>query len=395
MRIRLLAAIPVFFILLAACTRQPIPGPTPEAVAPPDPAAVESVIFLLGDAGEATAATHPILVRLKEDIEWWAANLETDSSVVVLYLGDIIYPEGLHEEGSDAWSSDSTVIMDQALLVAGPEARAGGARGYFLAGNHDWGQDANLAGVERVVRLSNFLVEASEDTGGNVILEPPAGTGGPTVVDVGDHLRLLLLDTAWWLLYGNEDDALRNLAVLKGVEEAMLTAGEREILIAAHHPFKSAGPHGGHFSFWETFGIRYILARSGAILQDLTSLPYRELERGFRNIFARLEPPLIFAGGHEHSLQVIHGTEATDPVFNLVSGSASKNSQVGRTDGEQFTLSAPGYMKLVILEDGSIHLYVEAAPPEYLACPSSVPEGQTCMAEGIAAFEVVHSQRIK
>src|SRR5690606_32405684 len=123
---------------------------------------------------------------------------------------------------------------------------------------HDWGQDTDLPGAERVARLGNLLVRASEQTGASVILEPPAGTAGPTIVDVGEHVRMLLLDTAWWLLYGKEDDAFRNQAVLKGIEEAMRTAGDREILIAAHHPFKSAGPHGGNFSFWETFGVRYL-----------------------------------------------------------------------------------------------------------------------------------------
>ncbi|HEX6926930.1 MAG TPA: hypothetical protein VF167_16015 [Longimicrobiaceae bacterium] len=391
------------FILFVGCIREPAPAPAVEAVGPPDPADVESVIFLVGDGGDATAATHPILPRLHQDIEWWAGALERDSSVYVLFLGDIVYPEGLHDQGTGEWPRDSTVVMDQVLLLAGPQARLRGARGYFLAGNHDWGMDTNLVGARTVALLSNFLVMAGRHTGANVALEPPAGTGGPTVVDVGSHIRMLLLDTAWWLLYGNEDDAFRNRAVLEGIEEAMQTAGEREILIAAHHPFKSAGPHGGHFSFWETFGLRYILARSGAILQDLTSLPYRELERGLRQIFARLEPPLIFAGGHEHSLQVIHGTEATDPVFNLVSGAASKNSEVGEAPGKQFGVSAPGYQKLVIFEDGSIHLYVEAAPPEYLSCPSSSavsnpessPEGQACMAEGLAAFQTVHSQRLR
>ena len=50
------------------------------------------------------------------------------------------------------------------------------------------------------------------------------------------------------------------------------------------------------------------------MLEDITSLPYRRLAQGLRNTFARNEPPLIFAGGHEHSLQVIEGVEPTDPT---------------------------------------------------------------------------------
>src|SRR5690606_12528502 len=152
-------------------------------------------------------------------------------------------------------------------------------------------------------------VRAREHTGAEVALEPPAGTGGPTIVDLGDHTRLLLLDTAWWLLYDQFDEGVARDGVLKAIELAIMEAGDREIMIAAHHPFNSAGPHGGEFDFWETFGLRYVLARSGAILQDVSSLPYRELEAGLRDIFARRGEPLVFIGGHEHSLQVIHGLE--------------------------------------------------------------------------------------
>lgn len=389
------AALLFSLALSAACGRERIPGPQPEAVGLPDPSEVESVIFLVGDAGEATSATHPILTRLREDIEWWSGQLPADSSVIVLYLGDIVYPVGMNPPGSETYPSDSTVVMDQVLILGGPQARARGARGYFLAGNHDWGLAEEFEGASRLATLSNFLVLAREHTGANVVLEPAAGTGGPTVVDVGRHMRLLLLDTAWWLLSGLDTEGLVHDGVLKGIEEAMLTAGEREVFVAAHHPFRSGGPHGGQVDFWQTFGVRYILARSGALLQDVTSSPYRELENGLRDIFARVEPPLGFLGGHEHSLQVIHAVMPTDPTYSVVSGSASKLSHVGETDGKQFGLSAPGYMRLVTMQDGSISLYVEAAPVQYQACAGADEERAACVRAGVEAFEVVHAQRLR
>ena len=389
------AALAALLVLPLACVRATLPGPEPEPIGPPNPAEVESVVFLVGDAGEATSATHPILHRLREDIEWWAERVPDDSAVVVLYLGDIVYPLGMNPPESDAFAWDSTVVMDQVLLVGGPQARARGARGFFLAGNHDWGLEKEIEGAVRLANLSNFLVRAREHTGANVVLEPPAGTGGPTVLDLGQHVRLLLLDTAWWLLHGESQDGLAHDGVLKGIEEAMLTAGERQVFLAAHHPFRSAGPHGGEFDFWETFGVRYLLARSGAILQDVSSIPYRALELGLRDIFSRTGPPPVFVGGHEHSLQILHGTDPLEPTYNLVSGSASKLSAVGEGDGMQFGRSAPGYMRLVTYRDGTRSVFVEASPPEFQSCPGTGEELATCMREGVAAFETVHSQRLR
>ena len=381
--------------LALGCARERPPGPAPEAVGPPDPALVESVIFLVGDAGEAKSATHPILTRLRQDIEWWAEQVPRDSAVRVLYLGDIVYPLGMNPPGADDYPGDSTVVMDQVLVLAGPNAIARHATGYFLAGNHDWGLETDWEGAVRVATLSNFLQMAREYTGAAVSMEPAAGTGGPTVVDVGSHVRLILLDTAWWLLTTEAQGGLQHMGVLKGIEEAMLTAGDRQVFIAAHHPFRTAGPHGGEFSFWRTFGVRYLLARSGAILQDVTSIPYRELERGLRDIFSRVGPPLGFLGGHEHSLQVLRAVEPLDPAYSVVSGAASKLSSVGTTDGLQFGRSAPGYMRLVTMQDGSINLYVESVPEQYQSCGGSDEELAACISAGVAAFEVVHSQQLR
>ena len=331
---------------VGGCTHAPISSPSgAETIAVPAVEDVESVLFFLGDAGEATTATSPLLERLRQDIEWWSAELERDSAVVLLVLGDIVYPLGLNPPGSESFDSDTAVAMSQVRLVAGPSARAHSARAIFLPGNHDWGLREDWEGYVRLAALESFLVQASAQTGARVELAPKAGTGGPFVVDWGRHHRIAILDTAWWLLEGL---AAGRVQVLRDIEEAFATAGNRELIIAAHHPFKSGGPHGGGFSFWETLGIRYLLFRSGAILQDVTSRPYRDLETGLREIFERHGKPLAFVGGHEHSLQVIQGVEPTDPHNNLISGSGSKNSAVGALAWMLFAQAAPGYKRLVI-----------------------------------------------
>jgi hypothetical protein len=381
--------------LLAGCSVPPPPFPTPQQIPAPSPAQVESVVFLVGDAGQATRDRYPILPRLKQEVEWWAERLEADSAITVLFLGDIVYPLGLHEPGTPEFPGDSAVVADQLDLVTGPWALRRSARAYFLAGNHDWGLRGEWEGYVRLKTLDDFLDRARVRSGADVRLAPEAGSGGPYVTDVGEHLRMLLLDTAWWLLAGGRISHPDRPQVLAGIEEAIRTAGSREIVIAAHHPFRTAGSHGGEFSFWRTLGVRYILVRSGAVLQDLTSIPYRELETGLRGIFARHAPPLLFAGGHDHSLQVFAAVEPTDPSFSVVSGSASKLSGVGPAEGLLFGAETPGYMRMIVERGGGITLYVEGSPAEFQRCGGEGPELAECMAAGVASFRTLHSQRLR
>jgi hypothetical protein len=378
-------------LLLAAC-RGAIPSlpQAPEPFVPPEPDQVEAVVFLVGDAGDARTGESPVLQRLQEDIEYWAAVLPRDSAVAVAVLGDVVYPVGLHPADHPSYDADTAVVMAQVRLVLGPAAQARRAHMYFMAGNHDWGTRKHREGFIRLRNLDDFLRASRVTHGAAVELVPPAGTGGPHVVDLGEHLRMILLDTAWWLLSGS--DAERR-AVLDGVDEAIAGRGSREVLLAAHHPFRSVGPHGGHFPFWETAGVRYILARSGAILQDITSVPYRGLEYGLREIFGRHGVPLVFAGGHEHSLQVLEGVEPTDPRYTLVSGSASKLTVVGNDVGVRYAASEPGYIRLVVERSGGISAFVVAAPREYLKCPPD--DGGRCMAEGAAAFRTKFALRLR
>src|SRR5690606_28411627 len=139
----------------------------------------------------------------------------------------------------------------------------------------------------------------------------------------------------------------------------------------------------------EAAGLRYILHRSGAILQDISSRPYRVLEAGFRATYSRHKLPQVFIGGHEHSLQVLDGVNPLDPPTNLVSGSASKISELAEVPGLAFGQSAPGYIRMLIERGGRVSFYVEAAPSEYLHCPADEPDRSTCLSEGVAAFRTV------
>jgi hypothetical protein len=375
----------------ASCNKK-IPTLIPSHIGEPGPAEVESVLFVIGDAGEAHRDTDPVLRVMQGDVERWSDLLPRDSSIVVLFLGDNVYPAGVHDRSDPLWEQDSSTLQAQVEIVNGVHARAKGVRGIFIPGNHDWGQTKGLEGLGRL-RNQEEMLKRRRAQGYPVRMLPTAGTPGPVIMDVGTQMRILLMDSAWWLLAGADTSKDR---VYNEMKRAVDNAGKRNVVVAAHHPFRSASSHGGLMPFWSGLGLRYILNRSGAVLQDLSSLPYRSLTKALVAAFAE-HPPLIFAGGHDHNLQVLQGRGGPEPKYILVSGAGSKEDNVGYVDGMKFRHAASGFMRVIFYKDGRVDLFVIAAKgdqsPKCLT--GTAAERELCMVKTAAEFSDVYSARLK
>ena len=210
---------------------------------------------------------------------------------------------------------------------------------------------------------------------------PAKGCPGPEIVDVGRRLRLVLLDTQWWLhskpkpQHPSSDcptDAPEE--VVAALRDALLGAGDRHVVVAAHHPLATGGPHGGHFSFRQhvfpltdlkkslfiplpLIGSLYPLGRKkGASSQDLV---HEENQKMVAALVGALgaQTPLVYAAGHEHTLQVLEGPGARRM---LVSGAGlyGHTSPVARRPGTRFASSRSGYMRLDLQSDGRVRLVV-------------------------------------
>ena len=94
--------------------------------------------------------------------------------------------------------------------------------------------------------------------------------------------------------------------------------------------------------------------------EDLNTGPYRALTESLSEVFARTSRPVIYAAGHEHSLQVIDELDQAAAVLHLVSGSGSKVTGAKAIDGSRFTAGLPGYMRLDFRAGGRIQLGVIA-----------------------------------
>ncbi len=357
-----------------------------------EPSAVDAVVYLVGDAGAAEEGRSPLMVALRDDVETWASALD-DSLVMVVFLGDNVYEVGVRDSDHPDYATDTLRLNTQVRSVAGPAASEKGARAVFLPGNHDWGNEVGFEGLGRLQNMKTHLDRIDAGDTAAVALEPPPGTPGPTVMDLGARARILGLDGHWWL---QSDDADERAVTMRGISLALTSAGDRHVIIASHLPLATGGPHGGTISFWSTLGMRYLAHKAGILIQDLTAAPYRDLIADFHEVFEASGPPVAMAAGHDHSLQVltVPYDSSGASYTQLVSGSGSKFSEIRPVPGLEWGRSAPGYMRVFFLKDGSVVLHVIQGTTTTLYCGDPATRS-ACMAAGADSIHTAYTRRLR
>lgn len=397
MKGRTLAAL---LLLVVGCAGRPAPTALPGAVPPRecrDAAEVTHSVFLIGDAGapklpkhpEAELPVDPVLRNLREDVMEQAGALGVDR-VTVVYLGDNVYQHGLVPVGHPGRAHGERVLRQQ-ITAAGP------ARVIFLAGNHDWDIEGPN-GWEYVRAQQGFL----STQGDRVSMEPPGGCAGPARLDVGKYLRFVFIDPIGFGHALEFPEKHAEVCPYENVLAAYLAlAAEfdhpegRHMVLALHHPLITAGPHGGHFTAKQhifpltdfvpwlyvplpVIGSIYPLARqAGATSTDASSDAYSRYITGIYRA-SRPRVPLLFAGGHEHSLQLHRDALG---VYYAVSGagSASKVNRVEPTPTSMYSAAVPGYMRLDSHANGALTLEITAIQDE-----RRVTALRHCLADGPA-----------
>lgn len=288
----------------------------------PSPAQIVETIFLIGDAGEPDP-------RLPSDV---LDSLAVQAAAVgsrgtILFLGDNIYPSGT--AAPEAVNYADVLRRLDSQIKAVPS----GATGIFLPGNHDWsdggqggffGAATAADGLYIVRRQAATIPQRRKNPGATVMMLPRGGCPGPAVVDK-ERVRLILLDSQWWLHNYIVRDSLSDdpengcsthtiAEVTQALRDSLRTTRPgQSVIVAAHHPLITGGPHGGYCGAFALF------RRWANTSQDLFGKSYTRMRDSVNRALAT-RPPLIYAAGHDHSLQVIRGRNSS---YVLVSGAGS------------------------------------------------------------------------
>jgi hypothetical protein len=369
---------------------------------------VDARLLMIGDAGDANPSGEPVLALLRDKTR------ELSDRTTVVFLGDNVYERGMPKVDipdplAEAVEAAKLVLPDlietrkeaerrlnaQIDVVRGTQIPA-----VFIPGNHDWDQ-FELGGWDRILEEGKFI-DGVREAGSNVSLLPAGGCPGPVSVPLGKRGALIVLDTQWWLetsIDGKPTAGNNPTGCFDVTEEAVLDAlitelqnahrDGRSAVVAGHHPLESFGPHGG-FTEWMThlFPMRFLrhyvpfymewvplpgLGTAAALArqyfspsaQDFSNSRNQKLRARLRRSMEEAEkkgaPALVYAAGHDHSLQVFRTKRG--PHYALVSGlgAASRASAVGAGNNTLFAHANPdhpGFMQLDFMENGEVRLSV-------------------------------------
>ena len=316
--------------------------------------------FLIGDAGKpSTNQTEPTFKLLKSQLQQIGKN----SSVT--FLGDNIYQEGLPDSSHlDKRLIAEKYIIEQLKVVQHYEGRI-----VFLPGNHDW-KKGGKDGWKQIQNQERFIEQYHKK--GNIFL-PDGGCPGPIEIPLTDDIVMLVLDTQWWLHQNDKPgieqdcDAKTDSDFLALVDDAVKRNLGKKIIVTAHHPLRSNGPHGGHFPLIEhvfpfarkkayiplpVLGSMYVGYRKyiGSI-QDIPNIRYKQLKNVLFKIFES-HPNLIYAAGHDHNLQY----HSISNWHHIVSGAGSKESWIAKNKKAEFAYSHKGFARVDFHENGEVWL---------------------------------------
>jgi hypothetical protein len=293
-------------------------------------------LILIGDAG-APLPDDPTLATLGR---WAQAHPDRTT---VLFLGDNVYPAGLE---------DDQRARGEAILRQQLESTR--AQKIFIPGNHDWGFSAR--GSMQTGRLRNEQEFIEKHRSERAEFAPRNGCPGPvakSLVPPGRKLArgltVIVVDFHWWLLPEKLRPHCEGIAdteaFLDRLQQELAARSHENVVIAAHHPLRSGGTHGGLTrGFWIDLGAGLYYRLYGPI-QDLWEPGYAQMI-GIVSEALSEHRPLAFVAGHDHSLQVLEGGDATRLM--VVSGAGSAGSLTGVTAiaGTLFAHSHAGFVVL-------------------------------------------------
>ena len=351
-------------ILLSLLMSQTLWGQDEHTMEGDDTVAVRLV--LIGDAGDAAKKTPDLpVVRAARKL------VTIDKKTTVIYLGDNLYSNGLVCEEDVCYQQGINVLDTQAGLVLGTEAKA-----YFIPGNHDWAQ-GKPEGYDNILRQGRYV----DGIAPNVQFLPKDGCPGPSEVQLGNNVVLVIMDSQWWLNRrgrpGLESDCPNKTEdeVLAELKDILDRNPNKLILYACHHPFRSTGPHSGYFGpkqwlfpltdlnknlYVPLPGLGFIYTVSRSVFgspQDVKFPSYQNMIHQVDDVL-KAHPHVIHLAGHDHNLQLMKDSS----YYYVLSGGGCKTNRVGKGKKTHYSAASMGFAVMDISTNKTVSIrYYEVA----------------------------------
>ncbi|MEO2167634.1 MAG: metallophosphoesterase [bacterium] len=340
----LVALVLVGGLLVGCSAKQRLEGPNYPASGPAfvrhllpyDPAALQPPnlryrIILIGDTGD-PGEVEPSHGALGV---WGNA---APSRTTVLFLGDNLYMSGLTDDDRERGEG----ILRQQL-------ESTRAQKIFVPGNHDWG-GFNPTRAHILYNQEEFIEAAGAE---NARFRPKGGCPGPSVVELAPAgadgrgaVVAILMDTQWWWVPADKrvDCPGRNSAaeIVAALDAELKRHADDLVVVAAHHPFTSASAHGGMPRGFLGDLFENAVLGLGFYLQDLGEPQYIEMTTQLSEPLKK-NPPLVYAAGHDHALQILDGGELAGVQVVSGAGSENKVSPVTNIDETIFAHAHTGF----------------------------------------------------
>ncbi len=321
---------------------------------------IESVVYLVGDAGESNEKSNILLQELVQQTN--QNNLKN----TIIFLGDNIYYSGLPNKNEKGFESAKLFIKHQITIIKKANATI-----YYIPGNHDWNK-GKKNGLSHIINEEKYI--NSHFRYKSFLLKN--GCPGPKEVKISKNLTLIALDTQWWLhqfekgpITTGDCKYTTPKEITNQLKDILDNNKDKDVLVIGHHPIYSYGEHGGYFSLKNhlfpltnlnsklyiplpIIGSLYPFARSNiGNIQDIHHPKYQTMITSLLSTFKGFDN-LIYAAGHEHNLQYINRNNQ----HFIISGSGSLTSPVREHKSEEFATSNIGFAKLINLKNGAIIL---------------------------------------
>ncbi len=318
---------------------------------------LQATIVLIGDAGQLTNGKQPVISAVQK-------NIPLNDKTTVIYLGDNLYKTGLPDNSLPTYDI-AKAPLDSQIHIFGKNA----GHVYFIPGNHDWA-NGGRNGYESILRVQSYIDLLSNNY---IHIYPRDGCPGPVEAKLTNDITLIMMDSQWWLHEydkpGIESDCptKTKAEVLVLLDDMLSRNASKLVILAMHHPFRTYGQHGGYFTlkqhifpFTDAFpklyiplpviGSAYPLTRAVfGTSQDVKHPFYQAMINDIEGV-VKGHPNVIYASGHEHTLQLIQ-----DSGYNfIVSGSGSKTSRVSKSRKTLFASPKNGFVTLQVSKNKNV-----------------------------------------